>query len=88
MFEFDSDEYKSKQNAGYGPCAGTVVDPHGPSIEWADGENPGPLSQKYLVKAPAPLTPFTHDGQTYTVLEYTKEGVTPSPRKLRVVRLL
>ena len=55
------------------------MDPHlqpGPSIEWADGENAGPLSKKYLVKAPAPLTPFTHDGQTYTVLEYTKEGVT------------
>ena len=80
VFEFDSDEHKSKSNPGYGPCAGVVVDPHlsaGPGIEWVDGLNPGPVAKKNLVKAPAPFTPFKAlDDQVYTVHEYTKDGVT------------
>ena len=74
VFEFDESEYPQ----GYGPCAGKITDPHlkaGPYVEWVDGNSPGPVKRKHLVKAPAPGETVVFCGNHYIVVCYTSKGV-------------
>ncbi len=78
VFELDEDEYKGPSSMGYGPCAGKIIDPHvkpGPYVEWADGNSPGPVKRKHLVKAPSPGETVVFLESKYTVVAYTDEGV-------------
>jgi len=76
VFEYDPAEYKEFD--GYGPCAGKITDPHvkpGPYIEWADGQENGPIAKKYLRKAPQPGTYVKMWQKDYSVINYTRSGV-------------
>ena len=80
VFEYDESEYTH----GYGPCAGQITDPHlkaGPYVEWVDGNSPGPVKRKHLIKAPAPGETVVFLGNEYIVVAYTAKGV-----KLQIVQ--
>ena len=75
VWEFDPATHQTKDNPGYGPCAGKVVDPYGATllVEWADGQTLS-IPRTMCRQAMPEGTVFLHDG-VESAISYTTTGV-------------